>query len=343
MPVVLSGLAAVRPVAITSPLTELGCALHVLGDPAHHDAGEWASTVRAAMSARLAEQTERWAWTTQAIRALPFVTPEASSGDLAGEIERLQAGAAADVARGLLRPISPDGDVSAAVRWARSRGPSTTALVESLVNEPATAVAAFAAFLECCRREWFGAEWARLRARLARRAREVGDLVDRAGATDALARLDPSVVPSGRDAVRITKVQNRRHDLTRRGLVCVPSAFIRPHVYVGDVPGRPLLLIHPLDRPPDPVPDVATLMRRLEAVSNLGRLEVARAIATEPRTAGEVAGLWHLEPTLVNRQLRTLAAAGLARTTRRGRFVQYSLNAAAVADLGDELLALLLR
>lgn len=46
---------------------------------------------------------------------------------------------------------------------------------------------------------------------------------------------------------------------------------------------------------------------------------------------------------LVNRHLRALAAAGLARTARRGRFVQYQLDAGAVEALGSDLLALLLR
>jgi DNA-binding MarR family transcriptional regulator len=52
--------------------------------------------------------------------------------------------------------------------------------------------------------------------------------------------------------------------------------------------------------------------------SSPGRLEVARAIATEPRTAGEISALWHIDPTLVNRHLRALAAAGLARTAGGG-------------------------
>ncbi|MFF4615191.1 ArsR/SmtB family transcription factor [Nonomuraea jabiensis] len=76
------------------------------------------------------------------------------------------------------------------------------------------------------------------------------------------------------------------------------------------------------------VPSVAELQRRLEAVAHQGRLEVALAIATEPRTAGEIATLWNMDPTQVNRHLRALAATGLARTTRQGRFLRYQLNAA---------------
>jgi DNA-binding transcriptional ArsR family regulator len=123
------------------------------------------------------------------------------------------------------------------------------------------------------------------------------------------------------------------------------SHFVWPHVYVANVAGQPLLLIcpaEPRDRPGglDTVPEV---MARLAALAHVGRLEVARAIATEPRTAGEIAALWRMDATLVNRHLRALAAAGLARPTRRGRFVQYGLDLDAVRGLGDEVMVLLLR
>jgi DNA-binding transcriptional ArsR family regulator len=168
-------------------------------------------------------------------------------------------------------------------------------------------------------------------------------MVSTRGAVLALTTLDPSVTAAATgDGVRIAKVQNARHDVSRRGLLVAPSTFIRPHLYVADVPGQPLLLIHPVDAGP-PVPSVAELLRRLDAVANRGRLEVARAIATEPRTAGEVAALWDIDPTLVNRHLRSLASAGLAQSTRRGRFVQYHLDVDAVHALGAELVWLLLR
>ena len=119
------------------------------------------------------------------------------------------------------------------------------------------------------------------------------------------------MTPAGR-GISIAKVASARHDVSRRGLLVAPSGLIAPHLYVADVPGQPLLLIHPVT-PGPPAPPVAELHRRLDIVAHRGRLEVARAIATEPRTAGEIAGLWNLDPTLVNRHLRALAAAGLAR------------------------------
>lgn len=147
--------------------------------------------------------------------------------------------------------------------------------------------------------------------------------------------MDASVTET-RSGVSVAKLQNTRHDVARRGLAVAPSAFVHPHLYVADVPG------HPVDAGPS-VPSVAGLVTQFETVANRGRLEVARAIATEPRTAGEIAALWHVDPTLVNRHLRALAAAGLATTVRRGRYVQYRLDTSAVERLGSDLVRLLLR
>jgi DNA-binding transcriptional ArsR family regulator len=122
-----------------------------------------------------------------------------------------------------------------------------------------------------------------------------------------------------------------------------PSTLIRPHLYVADVPGRPLLIIHPAVQTSDPVPSLSELLKRLEVAAHPGRLEVARAIATEARTAGEIAALWEMDATLVNRHLRALAAAGLAVTARRGRFVQYRLDVTVIDALGTDLVAMLLR
>jgi DNA-binding transcriptional ArsR family regulator len=329
-------------VASVSPLVELGSALHVLRDPDHHDAAEWAASVRTGVSRRLAEAIASWSWTTQAIRATPFVTPGPVE-DVPAALSAMAAMPPDQLARQLLRPISPGGQTGAALRWAQARGPAVAALVQMLVDEPSRAVNEFMEFLQQCWDEWFAAEWRRRRPVLRARARRFTDVVGARGGVQALATVDSSVraLASG-DGVSVAKVAKGRHDVSGRGLTVVPSTFIWPHLYVGDVPGRPLLIIHPVE-PGPPGPSMGELVRRLGTIANAGRLEVARAIATEPRTAGEVAALWHLDSTLVTRHLRTLTAAGLARATRRGRFKQYELDLSAVKALGDDLAALLLR
>jgi DNA-binding transcriptional ArsR family regulator len=338
----VAGRAGAAPVAVPSALVELGSALHVLRDPDHHDAAEWATAVRARMSPRLAESVRRWSWTTQAIRATPFVTPT-PAGDIPAALTALAAVAPDRLARQLLRPIAQTGEPATALRWARARSPEVAALVRTLVDDPTQAVADFLDLLRGCWDEWFAEEWVRREPTLRRRARRFADTVAAHGAVRALVTLDPAITATvGGDGVSLAKVAQGRHDVSRRGLTVVPSAFIRPHLYVGDVPGQPLLIIHPVEAGP-PVPAMGVLVRRLDTMANAGRLEVARAIATEPRTAGEVAALWRLDPTLVTRHLRALAAAGLARPTRRGRFVQYELDVNAVRALGADLAGLLLR
>jgi DNA-binding transcriptional ArsR family regulator len=345
MPTAITGFADEgpgRPVPVVSALMEFGSALHVLRDPGHHDAAAWAAGVRKAMSPQLATWTQAWWWTAQAIRATPFITAVPPASDFPGSLARLRAMPVSRLARQLLRPIAPSGEIRAAVHWSRSRGPAVTAVVDALVTRPVEGAADFVQFLDASWREWFSAEWAKIRPVLAARARAFADTVSAHGAAAALATIDPSVNVTAPGSASIAKVQNARHDVSRRGLLVAASTYIRPHLYVANVPRQPLLLIHPAGTGP-PVPSAAELLRRLGTVAHRGRLEVARAIATEPRTAGEISALWHIDPTLVNRHLRALATAGLARTTRRGRFVAYQLDDDAIAALGTDLVGLLLR
>ncbi len=331
MPVAVVGLNSVS--AAVSPLSELGSALHAAGDPGHHGVD------LPPMSAGLRSQARRWSFATRAIRATPFVTVWGPDDGFAAQLDQLRGLPARRLATQLLRPISPAGSPAAALRYARARGLGE--LVGALVERPGPAVMEFLEFLAESWEGWFAPRWPAVRPVLAARARRFAlDLAAR-GPTAALASLDPSITAAGA-GVSIAKVASRRHDVSRRGLVVVPSTLIRPHLYVADVTGRPLVLIFPVEAGP-PVLSARDLLRRVSALANPGRLEVARAIATEPRTAGEIADLWHVDATLVNRHLRALAAAGVARATRRGRFVQYELDATAVDALGGDLLGLLLR
>ncbi|MFI7416363.1 DUF5937 family protein [Nonomuraea sp. NPDC049684] len=347
MPTVITGLdrcmQAGTLLPAVSAMTEFGSALHVLRDPRHHGLDDWAAKILTAMSPGLAAWTRSWWWTAQAIRATPFVTPAPPADSFDDRLAQLDAMPARELAGQLLRPIAPSGDRQVALRWSRARDPAVAARVEALVRRPREAVADFLSFLRRSRQEWFEAEWTRIRPALAGRARRFADLASRQGPGPALAALDPAVelAPAG-VAVRIAKIQAARHDVSRRGLVVAPSTFIRPHLYVADVPGRPLLVLHPVDAGL-PVPSAAVVRRRLEALAHQGRLEVARAIATEPRTAGEIAMLWNVDPTQVNRHLRALAAAGLATTARQGRFVRYRLAAGVLEELGKDVLSLLVR
>jgi DNA-binding transcriptional ArsR family regulator len=348
MPISVAGLQelpAGRPITVVSPLLEMGSALHVLADPSHHQAGQWAADVRSALGPGLARRTTAWAWASQAIRAAPFLSP--STADFDTELDRLRSLPARQLAARLLRPISRAGDLTLARRWSRSRDPAVTARVETLIEQPAEGAAEFLDFLAETWTAWFGAEWQRVEPIVRAATRRLGrQMAATRSVAKALAALDSAITAAADDSgVTIAKIQSARHDVSHRGLAVALSHFVWPHIYVANVPGQPLLMIcpaEPHDRPGalDTVPQV---MSRLAALAHRGRLEVARAIATEPRTAGEIAALWRMDATLVNRHLRALAAAGLARTTRRGRFVQYGLDHDAVRGLGNEVMLLLLR
>ncbi|WP_155340803.1 ArsR/SmtB family transcription factor [Acrocarpospora corrugata] len=345
MPIIVAGLRSLQRIhVVVAPLIELGSALHVLGQPKHHGREEWAQNVLAGMSPVLAEQSRTWAWATQAIRATPFVrvTGNSDRNDFSGQVEQMRRIPARELANQLLRPVSGAGDPAAARKWGKSRGPAVTALVDALIDQPQAAVGRFLDFLAATWQEWFRDEWHTVQTDLVSRARQIEDIFQRFGGSAGLDCLDPAVSVRGNSVV-IAKVQSRRHDVSRRGLAIAPSAFVHPHVYVANIPGQPLLLIH--DAHPDQgvVPSAPAVLSRLTVLAHAGRLEVCRAIASEPRTAGEIAALWGMDPSQVTRHLRALASAGLVRARRQGRFVQYALEVEAVESVGVDLVRLLLR
>ncbi len=350
MPITVAGLRALppgQPLPVVSPLVEMGSALHVLADPSHHHADDWATAIRSEMRLGLRRRTTAWAWTCQAIRAAPFLDVASAATDFEAELERLRTLPSRRLAKQLLRPIARSGDLDHARRWSRSRAAAVVRCVDLLLERPADGVAEFADFLAETWDAWFHVEWTRVAPSLRARARRLArDTATTGSVAKALATVDGSITPAaGDNGVTIAKVQSTRHDVSRRGLAVAPSAFVWPHLYVGNVPGQPLLVIYPAasDRRRDRIAPMPEIMSRASALAHPARLEVARAIATEPRTAGEISALWGMDPTLVNRHLRALAGAGLAHTTRRGRFVQYGLDLDAVRGLGDELALLLLR
>jgi DNA-binding transcriptional ArsR family regulator len=350
MPITVAGLRALppgQPLPVVSPLVEMGSAVHALADPSHHHAADWAAKTRSGMRPSLRRRTTAWAWTYQAIRAEPFLDVASAAGDFEAELERLRAIPSRRLAKQLLRPIARSGNLDQARRWSQSRAAAVARCVDLLLERPADGVAEFADFLAESWDAWFHAEWERVAPSLGSRTRRLARDVSTTGSVaKALATLDGSITPTANgNGVSIAKVQSTRHDVSQRGLAVAPSAFVWPHLYVGNVPGQPLLLICPASAVggPDRIAPVREVVSRAATLAHPARLEVARAIATEPRTAGEISALWGIDPTLVNRHLRALAAAGLARPTRRGRFVQYGLDLDAVRGLGDELAMLLLR
>jgi DNA-binding transcriptional ArsR family regulator len=351
VPTVLAGVGKldperIRPVA--SPLMELGSALHVLAEPEHHDRVEWAASVP--LSAQLRAELGQWTWTVRAVRARFFATsPAAGVRSWTDELEALRSRPPEEVAAELVRPLrgrplsSRSTDTTAVLHWARSRGRPVAALVEALLTDPADSVRRFTELLDACWQEWFCDVWSASRDQLAARGRQDRDLAIRDGVQAMLCSLDGSIGVRDADSVVVQKVQSKRIDISTRSLLLVPSNYIAPHLFVGEVPGEPITLIYPADGRATQVPTAQQIRARLEALAAPDRLQVCRAVASEPRTAGEIAALWGLHPTQVTRHLRALTRAGLVTAEREGRFVAYRLNNDALTALGADLLKLIMR
>jgi DNA-binding transcriptional ArsR family regulator len=351
VPTVLAGVARLEPERIrhvASPLIELGSALHVLAEPAHHDRVEWAASVP--LSADLRSELAQWSWTVRAVRARFFATT-ASTGmpSWSDELAVLRSRPPEEVAAELVRPLhgrplnSRSVDKDAVLHWARSRGRSVAALVESLLTDPADPVRRFADLLEACWQEWFSMVWESSRDALAARGRHDRDLAIRDGVGAMLRSLDGSIDQRDADSIVVQKVQSKRIDVSTRSLLLVPSNYIEPHLFVGEIPGEPITIIYPVTGRAAAVPTAQQIRARLDALASPDRLQVCRAVASEPRTAGEIAALWGLHPTQVTRHLRALTRAGLVTAERQGRFVAYRLDNDVLTTLGTDLLTLVLR
>jgi DNA-binding transcriptional ArsR family regulator len=68
-----------------------------------------------------------------------------------------------------------------------------------------------------------------------------------------------------------------------------------------------------------------------------------RTLARGPHTTSELANAWDLTAPEISRHLAVLRDAGLLTTERRGRYVHYAVNVAALTSLGTDLLRALLR
>ncbi|GAA1551422.1 DUF5937 family protein [Kribbella sancticallisti] len=353
MPTVLAGVSRLDPERvrhIASPLIELGSALHVLAEPRHHGKTEWAEQVRATMPPELQRELAAWTWTVRAVRARFFATSSATGlPSWQDELAVLRSRAPEDVAAELVRPLrgrplsTRTTDADAVRRWARSRGQAVAVLVESLLTDPADPVRRFLDLLDACWQGWFGELWAESRDQLAARGRQDRDRAVRDGLGVMLRSLDGSIAARDPDSVVVQKVQNKRIDLAERSILLVPSNFIAPHLFLGEIPGEPLTVIYPAAGGAAEVPTAQAIRSRLEALAGPDRLQICRAVASEPRTAGEIATIWGLNPTQVTRHLRALTRAGLVTAERQGRFVAYRLDEDAVRSIGTDLLDLVMR
>jgi DNA-binding transcriptional ArsR family regulator len=124
----------------------------------------------------------------------------------------------------------------------------------------------------------------------------------------------------------------------------IPSVFGSPHLVTVHAQGRQPVVQYPVAEPslPEPV-SLNVVERRLEALAHPVRLRLVRTLARSPHTTSELARAWDLTPPVVSRHLAVLRRVGLLTTERRGRYVHYTVDLPALAALGTDLLAVMLR
>lgn len=86
--------------------------------------------------------------------------------------------------------------------------------------------------------------------------------------------------------------------------------------------------------------DMALAVQRLKALSDEKRLRILAQLAGGERCVCDLTDALDAGQSLLSFHLKTLKDAGLVSDRRAGRWVHYSLNAAALAELEDVLRAL---
>jgi DNA-binding transcriptional ArsR family regulator len=330
---------------VTAPLAEATHALNALlfpgARPLQH---EW---IRSARDLPLALRREIRAFGFALDHALPdCVLPDPTRGTEVPFEEALAGIAALEPERAAYEltrpafayvladvPAEPDAirraDVQAqTIARARHYGRPAVELARLAVSEPATLRDRFVALLDGFWRAGFADVWGALGPQLARIARRDAR---RAATRGVYAVLDGRFEGIAVDRAAGWFERRSPHDHVVRPtranpVVFVPSVFVWPHVRVNCDPPWPLAVLYP---PADvraetavaaPHPDVERVLR---ALGDPTRLRILRALADRPRPTQELAPLVGLGEPGTSRHLHALAAAGLVRAVRDGRYVLY--------------------
>lgn len=342
-----------------STLAELTASLHVLTEATHHERDRaWAERIRAALPGPLLRELGSLSALWGSYRAR-FLLPISAGLDLPIDQELGQIAAmpidqfavlAAYALRGgdsgqVLDDVLDRIDLqSQVIERARLRGRDATALARRLFEAPDAFRARVLEFLHDGHAAFFVDVWERTSTELAMDARRRRDCVSRIGLPATLAQLSPSMGLREQPArVHIDKIHHGVVDLSRRPLLVVPSALGWPHLLVKHEPGWPVVLQYPVKFAGRGPISLDLLHKRLVVLADPVRLKLCRAVAREARTTSELATIWGMSESQISRHLRGLRDAGLVRTSRRGRFVVYELEAGALARLGEDLRDALLR
>src|ERR1700722_6090400 len=356
----VSGVAEEQYVFAPSPLADLGSALHLLAEPAHHaqQAG-WITAAGAQIDPDLMDRivTADYLWRTSRSDMLLPSRPKPTLAEELDVIDQLDDETWVRTAlmtsscgvvpqRDDLRsPLVDDTARRIARERAGSRGARQLDFVDYILADPAAARTWLRRLLEDCSTGFFAAAWRRVAGRLAADVRHKRDLLARHGLERALAAMSSAVTLSATgERIVVDKFQDRAASAAGVGVTFTPSAFSHPHLLVVYAPGwRPVIHYPLLANPSEPSVSVPAIQDRLHALDHPVRLRLLRSIARGPQTTAGLAEAWLLTPPEVSRHLAILKNAGIVPPARRGRYVSYELDLAANARLGTDLIEALLR
>ena len=83
--------------------------------------------------------------------------------------------------------------------------------------------------------------------------------------------------------------------------------------------------------------DDSSIIEQLRALGDPVRFSIVQELRGGSRCACDLARMAEVSPTLLSHHLKVLRAAGLITGSRRGRWIDYTLNAAAVRTLVAQL------
>lgn len=344
-----------------SPLAELGSAVHLLVEPAHHPAQNgWVSSVAASIEPELLERLidADFLWRTSRADMLLPADPGATLRDELDAVDALSDETWVSAAlltsscgtvplhRELGSPLVDPAARDLARERALARGPRQIGFVDYVLADPPRARAMIRRLLEDCEAAFFAEAWAQLVPRLSADARLKHDVLATSGLRRMVDTVSPAVTVAG-DGTRIVvdKLQDNATTADEGGVTFLPSVLGHPHLLVVHAPGwRPVIQYPVSGAAASPSPTtVDVIEERLHALDNPVRLRLARSLIRGPHTTADLAEAWSLSAPEVSRHLAILKQAGFVTTTRRGRYVVYVFDVVAAARLGRDMVEALLR
>lgn len=366
----IAGLPADRVVFATSPLAELGLALHALSEPGHHPGLHgWATATATALEPDLADRMleAEFLWrNTFADIFLPFSGIRGGDGGTGASLaedldildrlddERFVAAATEFTCSSMYGSDAPSPLTDPVMRaraldMAAARGPRQVEFTKRLLADPVSVRGWIRRLLEDCDQAFFADTWRRVSVQLAADARHKTELLRRKGLADAIGAVSSALsLDEAAGRITVDKLTEGRTSAVVPdvgiGLTLVPTSFGWPHLTVLHAHHWRPVIHYPVHLPELPAPASVELLRlRLEALAHPMRMRLCRNLARSPYTTGELAESHSITSPEVSRHLSVLKKAGLVTTRRRGRYVLHQLDLTVVARLGSDFLEGVLR